>query len=173
MYQMLCSRQQFTSLEQDDDDDDGPGLGDALPEIKFVQSAYRSEISEVTTLKGKSKEMSKINVGTMEIEKEDTSSPSPDRDAKLYKSQRMPISDKPEFNVQPTEVNPEGLNIMNEDSVNKAGWFVNDLEHHEKKPLLQELEDGEDYIGSSNRFNYEGHIEMTRQQQVIVASMEM
>ena len=57
----------------------------------------------------------------------------------------------------------EPINIMNEDSVNKAGWFLNDLEQHEKKPFLQELEDGEDYLGSSQRFNYDGHIEATRQ----------
>ena len=58
--------------------------------------------------------------------------------------------------------NPENLNIMKEDSVSKAGWFINDKDKYEKKPLLQELEDGEDYIGSSARFNYEGHIEATR-----------
>ena len=57
-------------MEQEDDDDDGPGLGDAMPEIKNVAHAYRSALSEGTTLKSKSKEISNINAGEAHIEKE-------------------------------------------------------------------------------------------------------
>ena len=86
-------------MEQEDDDDSAPGLGDSLPEIKNVASAYRSAISEGTSFnKGRNKDVGNINVGETSIEKEILSP----KNETLFMSQQVPKTENQVLNSTST-----------------------------------------------------------------------
>ena len=79
MYKVLCARQQFSSIEEDDEEEEaGLGLGEGMPDIKNVASAYRAGIDSALTSPSLSKKLTlkkqSTLVGGMSIEQSITPS---------------------------------------------------------------------------------------------------